>query len=558
MPSSLSRRDLLAHAGRAAVLGGLLSGTTGFRPGASSSSAPPVAGATGAPVPGPLGDVYGRFGAPRGASLSLTGDPRTSRTITWLTTGEAEVGSRVRFGVVPPWASEGEVRAGRFLVREVSGSSAPAPFGTFDEDTGEVTGPADGEHPVRVHRAALTHLPPGERISYQVGSDDGGWSPVRVFEPFPVGDAPVRFTHLGDHGTTVAARRCSRAVLERRPDAHLIAGDITYANGTQPVWDLWSGQVEPLAATVPLVVAPGNHEAKDFFGETYHRRLGVEDPSRPWYSVDVGRVHIASHTAGAFLTEHDPDSARRLVAEELTWLERDLAAGAARRAAGELDFLVVIQHFPLYTDHRTRGPFSPQLVAAEEQILQRYQVDLVLVGHDHMYQRSVPMAYGVPTGADAAGVGPGYVQVVAGAGGKSLYEFTPIGTTDPTSDPASPYMRRGLWSAAASRRFSFVEYTLRGGAIEGVAYGWDDVPGQDVVPPVEGYEDQLVRVDPDAVDPDAPPMEIDRFTVARKPAALLAAAAVAPRPAAAILRDVPESRGVVVRNLAEDCTRHHH
>jgi acid phosphatase type 7 len=544
----MDRRSFLQVSGRAALLGGVSLATVGFAP-------PARRGEIGRRVPGVLGDVYGRFGAPRGTALSLTGDTATSRMVTWLTTGDQEVASRVRFGVVPPWAEPGDVRRGRYLDREVSGASHLAPFGTFDPDRGTVTGPADGEHPVRVHRAALTHLPPTERIAYQVGSPEGGWSDVRVFDPLP-STRPLRFTHLGDHGTTVAARRSTDAILARRPDAHLIAGDITYANGTQPIWDLWSAQVEPLAATVPLVVAPGNHEAKDHLGATYHQRLGVEDPSRPWYSFDLGPVHIASHTAGAFLTEHDPDSARRLVTDELVWLERDLADAAARRAAGELDFLVVTQHYPLYTDHRSRGPFSPQLVAAQEQILQRYQVDLLLVGHDHMYQRSHPMAYGAPTGAGPGG--PGYVQVIAGAGGKSLYEFTPIATTDVAVDPEVPYQRRGLWSAASSRRFSFVEYTAGDGVIEAVAYGWDDVPGQDDVPPTEGYDQRLVRVDPDAVDPAAEPVELDRFTIRRKTPRVLRDVPTATRTAALLTRGLPEATGVVVANPAEDCTRHHH
>jgi acid phosphatase type 7 len=300
----------------------------------------------------------------------------------------------------------------------------------------------------------------------------------------------------------------------------LLAGDISYANGYQPHWDSWAMQAEPLLSRVPLLPAPGNHEAKDFYGATYRARFAHPQRGRNWYAVDLGRVHLFSGTAGCFLTENDPATARDLITDELVGMERDLALAAARRAAGEIDFLVVAQHFPLYTNHESRGPFSPELVVAQEDILQRYQVDLVLVGHDHMYQRSHPMTYGNATPAG----GVGYVQVIAGGGGAGLYDF---------ADPASPDW--GEWCAAWSRRFSFVEYDVAPGRIVATAWGWDDK-------------------NPAAIDPSLAPEVIDRFVVERR----LAAPVPAPRPAAAILANVPEAHGVVIRNVAEDCTRHSH
>lgn len=144
---------------------------------------------------------------------------------------------------------------------------------------------------------------------------------------------------------------------------------------------------------------------------------------------------------------------RRTLAAELLFAERDLAAAAARRARGELDFLVVVQHNPLWTNHDSRGPLNPSLVLIEEQIFQRYQVDLLLVGHDHFYERSVRMAYGQP--------GPlGYVQVISGGGGQSLYDFVP---EDAFQD----------WSAAHAKRFHAVHYEVTAGAIRGRAVATD-------------------------------------------------------------------------------------
>lgn len=549
MSVPLTRRQLLRR-GSGALLGLGLAGSLGSRPPVGGTVSP------GEPVGGPLGDVYGRYGAPRGLQLSYAGDPATTRTVTWLTSGEMLVGSRVQFGVVPPGASAGEIAAGGFLRREIVGSSELAPTGSFDDDTGTVTS-IDGEVPSRVHRATMTGLREGERIGYRVG-DGELWSEVAVFAPIPRRDQGFTFTHFGDHGLKTSSRRSTRAVLQRRPDLHLVAGDISYANGYQPDWDRWSNQVQPLGSHIPIVCSPGNHEAKDYHGETYRRRFTFPNHGRAWWSLDIHNVHLLSVTAGAFLTEQEPDTVRRLVSEELTFMERDLAAAAARRAAGEIDFILVTQHFPLYTDHRTRGPVSPGHAAAEEQILQRYQVDLVLVGHDHMYQRSRPMAYGVPTGAEG-GDGPGYVQVVAGGGGTSLYEFTPIDTTEPATDPENPFQRMSLWSAAQAREFSFVEYTVDGPVMRATAFGWLDVEGQNDIPQDPAtYEQDLIDVDGEEVDPDRPYRAIDEFELRRKPAGVLGRVPTQPRPTAQLLGGVPEARGIVIPNLAEDCTRHRH
>lgn len=508
---ALTRRSLLLGTAAVAVAPGLL----------RASSAQPPAPYAG----GPLAEVYGRIGTPRGRTLGHSTAGSTGRSVTWLSTGAQETATVVQWGVVPPGTPPGKVKQGRTLTSTTSGSSVLAPGGSFDDDTGTAA-PIEGEHPVRVHSAELTGLPPGVDVAYRVG-DGRTWSPVAVFRT-PGTTEPFRLAHFGDHGVTVASRRTTATVAERRPDAVLLAGDVSYANGYQPRWDEWAGQAEPLTSVVPLLPAPGNHEAKDYCGETYRARFSTPGAGKNWYATDLGRAALFVGTAGCFLTENDPTTAADLVAEELVAMERSLAVAAARRAAGEIDFLVVAQHFPLYTNHATRGPFSPELVVAQEHILQRYQVDLVLVGHDHMYQRSLPMAYGEATGSTL-----GYVQVVAVAGGNGLYEF---------ADPAGPDW--GDWCAAWSRRFSFVEYEFDQGAVRAVASGWDDPQAA------------VVDEDSNAVDPDLRPEVLDAFTLRRKDDALVRSAALAPRPAAELLVGVPEARGVVVRNLAEDCTRH--
>jgi len=488
----------------------------------AAAGKPPVA------ATGPLADVYGYLDVPRGRALGLAGSGAGARTVTWLTTG-APTAQVVEWGVVPPGAPEGRLRNGSLLKHRATASSATAPGGRFDDSTGQTTA-VEGEHPVQVHRAELTGLPSGTQVAYRVGHPSTGWSEVELLA-VPAADAPFVLAHFGDHGVTAASRRTTAAVRDRRPDALLLAGDISYANGNQPTWDRWAGLAEPMTSIVPLLPVPGNHEAKDYYGETYRTRFTTPRGGANWWSADLGRAHVFAGTAGCFLTENDPTTARDLVVDELVAMEQALALAAVRRGAGEIDFLVVAQHFPLYTNHDTRGPFSPELVVAQEHILQRYQVDMVLVGHDHMYQRSSRMAYGRPTGTAA-----GYVQMCVGAGGNGLYDFAQETDSD-----------WGTWCEVYSRKWSWAEYLIERDSITATVHCWDD-PTADTADP-----------NPNAVDVTLPSRVLDTMVLRRKDDGIVAAAAAArTRSALEIVKGVPEVRGKVVRNLAEDCTRHHH
>jgi hypothetical protein len=96
------------------------------------------------------------------------------------------------------------------------------------------------------------------------------------------------------------------------------------------------------------------------------------------------------------------------------------------RADKNVRWLIVFQHHPLYSSNVSRLNNQP-LIDAVRKVLDTYQVDLVLAGHNHNYERSYPLK-----GAKVAESGPGpyrkskgVVFTISGGGGKSLYEFVP-------------------------------------------------------------------------------------------------------------------------------------
>ena len=114
-----------------------------------------------------------------------------------------------------------------------------------------------------------------------------------------------------------------------------------------------------------------------------------------WHSWELGRVHFVSldtETCPGCEEEKTGDSHFPLFpaggfAPEgayMAWLERDLAAAAASRAAGSLDFIVAGGH----------RPFEDFNSAAVQALFAKYGVAMYFAGHTHSYLRFDASAYG--------------------------------------------------------------------------------------------------------------------------------------------------------------------
>jgi acid phosphatase type 7 len=383
-----------------------------------------VAGATALILPGCLGScgrrevppAEGIAGnqSPHGVVVSFTGDPKTTRTVTWITDGLEDPGTTLEF--------------------DAGAAGLEAPF------EHSARGTASSIYGVEslAHRATMTDLDPKLPIRYRVGSDKG-WSPVRVLAPAPASTSAFRFCHFGDHGMTTYSRANTAQVAARHPDLFLLAGDLSYANGKQWLWNPYFDQLEPLSANVPVMMCPGNHEQEDSGGRSYKTRVTHPDPGA-YYAFDYGNVRFVVSTAGCLADDG-------LLRKEMEFMEAELAEASARRAAGKIDFVAVVQHYTTWSDERFRRPNNPTLVKLEEDMLVRYGVDLLIDGHDHVYQRSVPFAYGVPDPA-------GYVQVGNGVGGAGVRGFA----------------GRQQWSAKQSLHYGFTEYDVDGRTIRATAW----------------------------------------------------------------------------------------
>lgn len=371
----------------------------------------------------------GAAAMPRGLHVSLDDDAANTRSVTWFTDGQDAPASMLEFDRVTPEMSQADIQ------------TMP-----FDQRVQASTDPTPGVEAF-THRATARGIDTEAPLRYRVGSNAAGWSPVHVVPPTPQGG--WSFAHMGDQGIGTNGQRVTQALLQENFDLLMLAGDLSYANGNQPIWDDWFAINEPLFANRVMMAAPGNHEDEDDGGLTFKNRfthpapvtasMSGGNPGSTFYSFDYNRVHFLVTTAGALISDGT-------LPEEILAIELDLSLAAARRAAGQIDFIVVMQHFTIWTDQLGRSPANPTLVALEENIILRYGVDLLLVGHDHVYQRSVPMGLGLANPF-------GYVQMMIGTGGQSVRLFDDNG-------PQS-------WSARQFIGIGYGHYSVDGEVIRG-------------------------------------------------------------------------------------------
>ncbi|MBO1336328.1 metallophosphoesterase family protein [Streptomyces sp. VRA16 Mangrove soil] len=411
-----SRRRALVTAG--AVASGALAGCSDGTPSRAKAS------------PSPSSAVHGSAVAPFGRHLAFGADPMTQMRVAWqvpLAVGKPYV----RIGLRPD-------DLGRKIPAETRALHTPG-----------VSGVRLALDQFYVH-AALDRLTPGTTYYYGVGHE--GFDPaaparrstISSFRTAPAAPEAFTFTAFGDQGVGEAAAANDHLMLKQDPAFHLHAGDLCYADGTghgkksdgydPGSWDLFLKQNEQVARTVPWMVTTGNHDMEAWYSpEGYGGQLarwslpdsGFDGRSTPGaYSFSYGNVGVVALDANDVSYEITANLGHS-DGRQTAWLDRTLGA---LRAAAHIDFVVVFFHHCAYStsSHASDGGVRKAWVP----LFDKHRVDLVVNGHNHVYERTDAVRGGavgraVPVGGTADPGRDGIVYVTAGGGGRDLYGFRP-------------------------------------------------------------------------------------------------------------------------------------
>lgn len=196
-----------------------------------------------------------------------------------------------------------------------------------------------------------------------------------------------------------------------KPDAVLALGDLQYNDGSfdkfSNYYDTNWGKLKDI--TYP---APGNHEyitpgAQGYFdyfnGSQAMGRAG--EAGKGYYSFNLASWHFISLNSNCeYINGCDEAS------DQIKWLEQDLKVN-------QRTCTLAFWHHP----HFTSGHYAESADAKDRSgifwdKLSKYRADVVLNGHDHLYERFWTQA---PNGGPSS---EGIRQFTVGTGGKSLYK----------------------------------------------------------------------------------------------------------------------------------------
>lgn len=229
--------------------------------------------------------------------------------------------------------------------------------------------------------------------------------------------SPFTFALLGDAGIKKSNGVVTNMIDQNASyDWVLDVGDLGYADDYylyyppttyEQVYAEWMLEIEPVAATKAFMGMPGNHESScnevvPFSCPSYQQNFteyrtrwyfpgdAGTDYQNMWYSFDYGLVHFLNIDTETDYPKAPGDGYLHAgpfapSGAQLAWIEQDLQKAVANRQ--QVPWIIVSGHRPLLSSSGTHGSTTDAFIG----LMQQYQVDFYLSGHEHDYQRFYPL-----------------------------------------------------------------------------------------------------------------------------------------------------------------------
>jgi acid phosphatase type 7 len=349
--------------------------------------------------PVPQNGSSGATAIPDHITLTWTGDPATTVTITWRT---------------DETVTSGFVQYQKGVKVTEKASQVKAQSRNFVTDIGVS----------RLFSTTLTNLSPKTRFSYRVG-DGTNWSDSLSFATADPKARAFKFLIFGDSqdmltSTPPYARwhQTAQNAYMANPDARFMVnvGDLVDIGQSGAHWNAWFAAAKGIVDRIPAMAVIGNH---DFFtqrgialpeywmAQFSLPKNGPEGLKNRVYSYDYGPAHFV-------VLDSQQDEQRKsgdILGIQKEWLDKDLAESKAT-------WKIVFFHRPPYglmekrTNDNIKAAFCP--------ILEKHGVDLVFTAHDHGVGRTFPIKDGVYMSRPSQGT----IYYVSGRSGGKTY--TPL------------------------------------------------------------------------------------------------------------------------------------
>ena len=204
-------------------------------------------------------------------------------------------------------------------------------------------------------------------------------------------------------------------IQNKNPEFVLSLGDLSYGK----TGDCWLKIIGPIESK--MKTAMGDHEHGDegppaSLLAQYKNHFNL---SKTYYSFNYQNVHFIVMDSNVTYSTNSP---------QYLFVRNDLI-GASQNP--DIKWIIVYFHIPIYTS-LSKHPPDKSLRSIYHPLFDQYDVDFVLQGHNHNYQRSYPISYNsvnqdnpskTSTNSSTYNDPKGEVYVVAGTAGRSLYDL---------------------------------------------------------------------------------------------------------------------------------------
>ncbi|MFH4966566.1 metallophosphoesterase family protein [Gaetbulibacter sp. M240] len=300
--------------------------------------------------------------------LTFHGDPATNRAVTW----------RTNTSIVKAVAQIAEATVNSTFednATTIDAVTEPFDLGLYKGNTSLI---------VHYHSVIFEGLKPNKLYAYRVGDGDNYWSEWIQFRTAKTDYSPTKFVYFGDAQNDVLSHwsRVIRMAYQTAPDASFVihAGDLINRAHRDLEWAEWykaGGFIHSQWTAIPVV---GNHEFSPLEkGEP--RKLSIQ--WRPQFTLPVeqslpSEIHETVYTV-------DYQDIRIIVLNSNEELEMQTEYIEKQLKSSSKKWNIITCHHSVFSPAKGRDfQFAREYW---KPLFDKYNVDLVLNGHDHTYAR---------------------------------------------------------------------------------------------------------------------------------------------------------------------------
>lgn len=255
-----------------------------------------------------------------------------------------------------------------------------------------------------IHRVIATGLTPDTEYQYRFGDKElGVWCKTGSFKTSSQDRADFDFVHISDPQGWQEAHYAEYNKLlsvmnsKIKPDFIALTGDIVNNSFETPALNQWEMALTDqfsILRNYPVAPVAGNHETAPY---DFSSRFTLNAPETStgetgdYYSFDYEGVHFIGLNTNDTHGSDDPSKATGLSQEQVDWLEDQLKNSQDARMR------IVLMHKGIFdsgTHSNNMGDMQDyDIKYIREQcapLFTKYNVNLVLQGHDHLFSLSEP------------------------------------------------------------------------------------------------------------------------------------------------------------------------